>query len=107
MKIIESSRAATSAGDAVSDLSGGTAFATGTDNIAGLITGIVNILLMIASALAVLYLIYSGILYITAAGNPDNAKKGQQGVVNAIIGIAVIVLSYAIVRAVRGTLLKL
>ncbi|MDD3086410.1 MAG: hypothetical protein PHH45_00450 [Patescibacteria group bacterium] len=47
-------------------------------------------LLALAGLLAVAYLIYSGILYITAAGNPDQAKKGQQGVINAIIGIVII-----------------
>lgn len=51
---------------------------------------ILNWLLALAGLLAVAYLIYSGILYITAAGNPDQAKKGQQGVINAIIGIVII-----------------
>lgn len=59
---------------------------------------IVNFVLLIAAVLAVVYLIYSGILYITAAGNPDSAKKGQQGVINAIIGIVIIVLAFFIAR---------
>lgn len=61
---------------------------------------ITRVILPIAAAIAVVYLIYSGILYLTAAGNPDAAKKGQQGVVNAIIGIIVIVLAYVIVSVV-------
>ena len=60
---------------------------------------IVTFVLLIAGILAVVYLIYSGILYITAAGNPDSAKKGQQGVINAIIGIVIIVLAFFIARA--------
>lgn len=64
-------------------------------------------IIYVAGALAVIYLVYSGILYITAAGNPDAAKKGQQGIVNAIIGLVIIVLAYVIVNvvisAVSGT----
>lgn len=66
----------------------------------GVITGAIGIMLMIAGAMAVIYLIYSGILYITAAGNPDAAKKGQQGIINAVIGIVIIVLAYVILNAV-------
>jgi len=59
----------------------------------------------IAGILAVIYLVYAGIIYITAGGNPDAAKKGQQGIINAIIGIVIIVLAYVIVASV-GTLLQ-
>lgn len=61
---------------------------------------VIEIILLIAGVLAVIYLIYSGILYITAAGNPDSAKKGQQGIINAIIGIVIIVAAYFIIGAV-------
>ncbi len=65
-----------------------------------LVTKAIGVILAVAGALAVIYLIYSGILYITAAGNPDAAKKGQQGIINAIIGIIIIVAAYFIVGAV-------
>lgn len=64
------------------------------------VTKVINVILSVAGALAVIYLIYSGILYITAAGNPDSAKKGQQGIINAVIGIVIIVIAYFIVGAV-------
>lgn len=70
------------------------------DQAATLVTTLINLLLVIAGALAIIYTIYSGILYITAAGNPDNAKKGQQGVINGIIGIIIIVMAGYIVSAV-------
>ena len=63
-----------------------------------------GILLWVAGVVAIIYLIYSGILYLTAAGNPDAAKKGQQGIVNAIIGIIIIVLAYVIASSVAGLL---
>lgn len=69
---------------------------TSAPSLAALAGNIIDIVLLIAGVLAIGYLIYSGILYITAAGNPDSAKKGQQGVINAIIGIIIIVLAYFI-----------
>lgn len=62
---------------------------------------------VIAGALAFIYLLYSGILYITANGNPDQAKKAQSGIINAIIGIVIIVLAYAIFTAVRSQAVEL
>lgn len=69
-------------------------------SIGALVSTVVLWVVYIAGVLAFFYLVYSGILYITAAGNPDQAKKGQQGILNAIIGIIIISLAYVIVRAV-------
>ena len=59
---------------------------------------------IIAGVVAFFYLIYSGFIYLTAGGNPDAAKKGQQGILNAIIGLVIIVLAYSIVRGVVSLL---
>jgi hypothetical protein len=69
-----------------------------------LFTKATNMIAMISGMLAFLYLIYSGILYLTASGEPDNAKKGLQGVINAAIGIVIVVAAWAIIGAVTGTL---
>ena len=76
--------------------------ADATGSLEGTLDHVITIILMIAGALAVIYLIYSGIIYITAAGNPDAAKKGQQGVINAIIGIVIIIAVYFIIRVAMG-----
>ncbi|MEI7792416.1 MAG: hypothetical protein WCI57_02970 [Candidatus Berkelbacteria bacterium] len=65
-----------------------------------LISNAANVYLMIAGMLAFLYLVYSGILYITSAGDTEKAKKAQTGFINVIIGVVVISLSYVIVRTV-------
>jgi hypothetical protein len=59
-----------------------------------------NVYLMIAGMLAFLFLVYSGILYITSAGDAEKAKRAQMGLINVIIGIVVVSLSYVIVRTV-------
>lgn len=70
----------------------------------GLVNTVATWIFAIAGVVAFFYLIYSGFLYLTAAGNPDAAKKGQQGIINAIIGLVIIFLAFAIVRAVTSLL---
>ncbi len=66
----------------------------------GLIDTIISIMLLIAGALAVIYLIYAGILYITAGGEPTKAEKARTGIVNSIIGIIIIVLAFVIEKTI-------
>lgn len=75
----------------------------GVETIGGLVSVVITWVIYIAGVLAFFYLIYSGILYVTAAGNPDQAKKGQQGIINAVIGIVIITLAFVILRAVSNT----
>jgi len=74
---------------------------TTTYSFADLVARVVLWITYIAGAAAFIYLVYSGILYISAAGNPDQAKKGQQGIINAVIGIIVIVLAYTIINIAK------
>ncbi len=67
-----------------------------------LITQVINILLGVAFAVAVLFLIIGGFWYITSAGNEETAEKGRNTIINALIGIVVIILAYVIVRVVSG-----
>ena len=61
-----------------------------------LIGRIVNIILIVVGVLAVIYLIYGGIMYITAGGDAEKANKGRVAITNAIIGIVIIMLALAI-----------
>lgn len=67
-----------------------------------LITLIVNWMLGIAAVIAFIYLVMSGINYITAGGDADKATKARTGILNAIIGIVVIVLAFFIMRFAAG-----
>ena len=64
----------------------------------------INAALWFAGALAVIYLIYGGMLYITAGGDAEKATKGRTALINAIIGIIIILLALIIVAYVRDTL---
>lgn len=71
-------------------------------NIGDLVDLVIKWVLYIAGVLAFVYLVVSGITYITAGGNAEQAKKGQQGIINSIIGIVIIVLAFVILQAVNS-----
>ncbi len=89
-----------SASAAISSLNSSSGNVANVSNLFNKTTGLVA---LVAGILAFIYLVYSGILYLSAAGNPDSAKKGQQGIINAIIGIIIIVAAWAIINAVSGS----
>jgi Type IV secretion system pilin len=62
------------------------------------IANILTVITYLAGVLAVFYLIYSGIQYITSAGNPDKVKLARQGIINAVIGIVVITATFFIIN---------
>ena len=66
------------------------------DNLGSILGNIINIILIIVGILAVLYLIYGGIMYISAGGDAEKASKGRVAITNAIIGIVIIMLALAI-----------
>jgi hypothetical protein len=73
-----------------------------TDQFKALANSAISTILLIAGVLAVIFLIWSGIQYITSAGNPEKAKTARAGIINAIIGIIVIVGAYFIIRFAVG-----
>jgi len=64
---------------------------------------LISYLLIFTGIIAVAYLIYGGLIYITAGGDAEKASKGRVAITNAIIGIIIIMASYAIYTAVINT----
>jgi len=71
-------------------------------SLQGIAVKVVGFILIVAAIIAIIYLLYSGILYLTAAGNEANADKGRKGILNAVIGIIIIVLAFVILRVVQN-----
>lgn len=63
-----------------------------------LVVRLINYALFFLGALALVFVIYGGVLYITSGGDADKTKKARDTLLYAIIGVIVIVLSYAIVN---------
>jgi type IV secretory pathway VirB2 component (pilin) len=62
------------------------------------IKSIINTVLGLLGFIAVIFIIYAGILYVTDGGGGDNLEKAKNIIKNAIIGIVIIIASFAIVN---------
>ncbi len=69
-----------------------------------IIGNILNYLLGFVGVILLIMLIYGGILWMTAGGSEDNMKKAKGYIVNSIIGLIVILASYAILKYVYDAL---
>lgn len=71
----------------------------------------INIAFGIAGLVAVIYLIIGGFKYVTSGGNPDTVELAKGTILNAIIGLIVILIAFLIVQfilraiGVSGTLI--
>jgi ABC-type uncharacterized transport system permease subunit len=52
--------------------------------------------------IAVIMVVYAGILLVTAQGDEQQINKGKKIILWAAIGILIIMLSYAIVQVIAG-----
>ncbi|OGL67011.1 hypothetical protein A2856_00795 [Candidatus Uhrbacteria bacterium RIFCSPHIGHO2_01_FULL_63_20] len=64
--------------------------------IATLIGNLINVLLGFLGLILVGLLIYAGILYLTAGGAEERVKTAKRIMVNAVIGLVIVVSAYAI-----------
>ena len=64
----------------------------------------IGLILTVAAVVAFFYLIVSGFQYMTAGGDADKATKARQGIINAIIGIIIILISYIVIRFVATSI---
>ncbi len=63
---------------------------------------LVEIVLLIGGIIAFFYVIYGGFMYLTAGPDPSGAEKGRKTIFNALIGIIIISISYALVTFVAS-----
>jgi hypothetical protein len=66
------------------------------------LTTIVNYFLFFLGLIAVIMVIYGGLLYITAGGDDAGAEKGKKILLYAAVGIIVVLISYALVNTLLG-----
>lgn len=73
-----------------------------TDNASDFIGIIINTLLFIIGALAVIMIIVGGISYATSNGDPAKVTKAKNTITYAVVGLIVAFLAYAIINWVVG-----
>jgi Zn-dependent protease with chaperone function len=68
------------------------------------ITRVITNLLGLVTLVAVAYCLYAGFQIMTAGGDEEKVKSGRKTIINVIIGIVVMWLSYFIVTFIVNTL---
>lgn len=66
------------------------------------VANIVVILMRVASLLAILFVIYGGITYITSRGEPERIKMATSIIINAVLGLVLTIFASTIVSFVAG-----
>jgi protein-S-isoprenylcysteine O-methyltransferase Ste14 len=61
---------------------------------------IIGWILLLVGGIAVLFIIWGGIQYVTSSGNKDKAEQAKKTLLYAVIGLIVIVLADVIVNVV-------
>jgi len=74
----------------------------GEQTFGGLVTAVINILILVVGSISVLFLIIGGFRYVTAAGNEENAEGAKKTMLHAIIGLVVVIMSFAIIAIVSS-----
>ncbi|GAB4140947.1 MAG: hypothetical protein Fur0024_2650 [Patescibacteria group bacterium] len=59
-------------------------------------------LLVFVGVLVVLVLIWGGFQYVTAGGSEEKVKAAKKTITNAVIGLVVILLAFAIMQGVKS-----
>lgn len=63
---------------------------------------IVNFILGFLGLVAVLFVIYGGFLYVTSAGNNEKVDQGKKIITYAVVGIVIILISFALINTILG-----
>ncbi|MDQ5943308.1 MAG: hypothetical protein QG675_76 [Patescibacteria group bacterium] len=70
----------------------------GPADFGSLISTITNLLLGIAGSIAVIFIIVGGIQYATSAGDDGKVQSAKNTIFNAVIGLVITVMAFAIVN---------
>ncbi len=71
--------------------------------VVGIIQRVINWLLALSGTLFLVMFVWGGVQYIIWGGDSSKAAKGQKTLVNAIIGIAIVLLSYVALDYIFGS----
>lgn len=72
-------------------------------SIGQLFADIIQVIIIFATPIIVLFIMYAGFLYVTARGNADQIKKAHSALLWAIIGGVILLGAELIIRVIEGT----
>ncbi len=75
----------------------GASVGLGTADLKTTIINIIKWILGILALTALVFIIYGGVIWLTSAGNPEKIQKAKRIILNAVIGMIIVLISWAIV----------
>ncbi len=76
----------------------------GDNTLLGVVANLIKVLFGIIIMAAIVVIIISGFRMVTGGDNPEQLKKAKQGIIWALIGLVVSLMSYAIVQIIQNIL---
>jgi len=73
-------------------------------SIQGIIDGAVDVALLIASGIIVILWVVTGILFLTAQGDPAKVKSARTALLTSVAGTVVVIIAQGALDFVRGAL---
>ena len=73
-------------------------------NLTAIVGSLINIILGVLGIVLLVLIIYAGFLWMTAGGNTDQVGKAKQIMVNAVAGLIIVTVSYALSNFVISAL---
>ncbi|MBP6855225.1 MAG: hypothetical protein KBD26_03685 [Candidatus Pacebacteria bacterium] len=97
----------TGSGDFSLDVTIDNPLATDIDTLPEFVEEVLRIVLKVGIPIVTLFIIYAGLLFVMAAGNPEKLKKAKETLLWTLVGAAVLLGAWVIAEAIQGTLVQL
>ncbi len=75
---------------------------TNLGDVVTVLANIIRILLQFAGALAVLFIIFGGVLYVTSTGDPGRIGRAKNTISQAILGLVICIAAYGVVTFIAS-----
>lgn len=66
------------------------------------VAAVLELLLRLASIIAIGFVVYGGVTYTLSQGSPDKTKQALSTIVNALVGLAISIISATLVGYIAG-----
>jgi multisubunit Na+/H+ antiporter MnhB subunit len=77
------------------------------DSLVDLLLAIIDILLVFALPIVILYIMYGGYLLVTAQGESGQIENGRNAILWAVVGGVIIFAAHLIIKVIQGTVTSL
>lgn len=74
----------------------------GANDIWKVVAAVLEMLLRVASLVAIGFVVYGGITYIVSQGSPDKTKEALKTIISALVGLVISIIAAAVVGFIAG-----